>query len=422
MSLKRLTKDASPLLDGEPVFSEDIAEIKRDELFDNLLESSGDAEFQILTQQALELLCGAILLVLERQFQDQLPGGKYADPSPQLKMQASSVPTSNIISERDFSIFGNLLREKLNARVLSLEAMITWAQNKPSDWLDGLDEQSRAQKHKNARKMADVIRQKMKQRRKEILSIRSKLEENRRKQEEKKSKMKEKKISISIKVEKIGGIWKNETDVKQHVKKFSDEKQKKDALFTQLQFHQLVLNSNAPKSYFFQKSHTEKGKKVDFRVDDMTRHLIEIVKLNLSDIPASDNFAEIIDDAVEEKTVLLYEQEGRLEKIQRQKKDLLERLRGARIKRGTSKAKEKLTEILANPSLLVGKKIKHRIQETEDDLAEWYDANIIRIDEEQISDSIRTTFDIYYDIDGKDQVFTFPLIKDLKRGHLIIMD
>ena len=37
-------------LDGEPVFSEDIAEIKRDELFDNLLESSGDAEFQILTQ------------------------------------------------------------------------------------------------------------------------------------------------------------------------------------------------------------------------------------------------------------------------------------------------------------------------------------------------------------------------------------
>ena len=75
----------------------------------------------------------------------------------------------------------------------------------------------------------------MKQRRKEILSIRkSKLEENRRKQEEKKSKMKKKnstmkkkKISISIKVEKIGGIWKNETDVKQHVKKFSNEKQKK---------------------------------------------------------------------------------------------------------------------------------------------------------------------------------------------------
>ena len=153
--------------------------------------------------------------MLERQCQDQLPGGKYADPSPQLKMQASSVPTSNIISERDFAIFDNLLREKPNARVLSLEAMIMWAQNKPSDWLDGSDEQSRAQKHKNARKMADVIRQKMKQRRKEILSIRRrKLEENRRKQEEKKSKMKEKKISISIKVEKIGGIWKNETDVK----------------------------------------------------------------------------------------------------------------------------------------------------------------------------------------------------------------
>ena len=64
----------------------------------------------------------------------------------------------------------------------------------------------------------------------------------------------------------------------------------------------------------------------------MTRHLIEIVKLNLGDIPTSDNFAEIIDDDVEEKTVPLYEQEGRLKKIQRQKKDLLERLRAAGIK------------------------------------------------------------------------------------------
>ena len=70
----------------------------------------------------------------------------------------------------------------------------------------------------------------------------------------------------------------------------------------------------------------------------------------------------------------------------------------------------------------MGKKVKHRKEETEDDLAEWYDANIIRIHEEQISDSIRMTFDIYYDIDGKDQVFTFPLIKDLKMGPLIIME
>ena len=61
-------------------------------------------------------------------------------PSDNLKLQASNVVTSNIISERDFARFDNLLKSKPNATVTALEATIMWCDNKPSEWLDKMSE------------------------------------------------------------------------------------------------------------------------------------------------------------------------------------------------------------------------------------------------------------------------------------------
>ena len=74
LSLQKLSKDASPLLEAEPIFSEDIVMINKDSMFEELFKPL-EPKLQILTQQALELMCGSVLLVLERQCQDQLPGG-----------------------------------------------------------------------------------------------------------------------------------------------------------------------------------------------------------------------------------------------------------------------------------------------------------------------------------------------------------
>ena len=114
ISLQRFAQDASHLLDGEPVFDINLVPIDQSVVFENLLESD-DQEFQVLTQQALELVCSAMLLCLERQCEDQLPGGKYWSPSPDLSAQAKSVPTSNITSERDFSVFDVLLKTQPSA-------------------------------------------------------------------------------------------------------------------------------------------------------------------------------------------------------------------------------------------------------------------------------------------------------------------
>ena len=118
------------MLEGENIFYENLAPITKDQIF----EVPEDEEFQILTQQALELLCTSILLVLERQCYEQLSGGQYFNPSDDLKAQAKNVLPSNVIAERDFAIFDNLLKAKLNSTVTSLEATIMWCANKPAKW------------------------------------------------------------------------------------------------------------------------------------------------------------------------------------------------------------------------------------------------------------------------------------------------
>ena len=67
--------DASLLMEGEPLFQE--TQVHKDEIYDALFKTTGDAKFDSLTQQALEMLMHGLLLILEKQAQDQLPGGKY---------------------------------------------------------------------------------------------------------------------------------------------------------------------------------------------------------------------------------------------------------------------------------------------------------------------------------------------------------
>ena len=78
------------------------------------------------------------MILFERQAQDQLSGGKYATPSPELIAQAANVPATNMSSERDFGKFDLLLHLKPAARLISHEALILWTNNKTTPWLNSL--------------------------------------------------------------------------------------------------------------------------------------------------------------------------------------------------------------------------------------------------------------------------------------------
>ena len=84
------------------------------------------------------------------------------------------------------------------------------------------------------------------------------------------------------------------------------------------------------------------------------------------------------------------------------------------------KSKASLEELLADPSLLVRKRVKHLDQEDKKSQPEWSDVTVLRIDNPS-EDTLRPTCEIIYDIDGVDKKFSFPLLSVLKRGELIIL-
>ncbi|CAC5409987.1 unnamed protein product [Mytilus coruscus] len=114
--LDEFSKDSSDLLRGKVIYSDYTI---KDEVYDSLFLDC-DNEIDILTIEALQILCTNFLIIIKRQLDDNLPGGKFSVDSAQnfeqLKNISRNVSTTNIISERDL-ILDRLQREKPNAKV-----------------------------------------------------------------------------------------------------------------------------------------------------------------------------------------------------------------------------------------------------------------------------------------------------------------
>ena len=154
IALWQLFENASHLLEGLPIFDEGIVPLHKLCVFDSLLQAS-DHEFDVLTQQATELICSAMLLVLENQCEDQLPGGKYWQPDQNLKTLAASVPTSKLCLKE---ILQSLL---CSSKRDQMPPLIMWANNKPSKWLENLSESERAERFEEARGNVIPIKERM---------------------------------------------------------------------------------------------------------------------------------------------------------------------------------------------------------------------------------------------------------------------
>ena len=87
------------------------------------------------------------------------------------------------------------------------------------------------------------------------------------------------------------------------LRNIEDEKMKIEVIYTQLQFHSIVITSCAPKQFYFQKSHTEKGRKIDFTSNQMQSLLEEIIKLNIAEteVAADSNLQELVQESENQK-------------------------------------------------------------------------------------------------------------------------
>jgi len=90
--LEQWENDGSCHFSGEEMFQS--AKIKDDHLFAELFKETDDVELDAMTQMALELVAGEMLIILERQASQQLPGGQYWEPSKVLQSSFSTVPNN----------------------------------------------------------------------------------------------------------------------------------------------------------------------------------------------------------------------------------------------------------------------------------------------------------------------------------------
>ena len=179
---------------------------------------------------------------------------------------------------------------------------------------------------------------------------------------------------MTLKIEKCGGLWHTKKDISQNLNKL-DEKAKIEVLYTQLQYHHIVLLSFAPEGYNFQKSRSEKGRKIDFTGDTMEKHLLKIISLNMEKFEES-SLEDNVENPVTAPVYTVAPAEKRQEITAKQKESFEYILKDARSKQKSNRSKLFLDSFLQNPNNFVGKRIVHKVQETEEDIQEWFDATV----------------------------------------------
>lgn len=98
VKLSDYCRDASPAFEGVAVNSNFENEIHDDCVYKKLLKETSE-EFDIMAQQSLKVIFHSFLIILERECVDQLPGGKYWNPSENVLKSSANVPTENKASE-----------------------------------------------------------------------------------------------------------------------------------------------------------------------------------------------------------------------------------------------------------------------------------------------------------------------------------
>ena len=139
--------NASSVIAGEVVIFDDFPPTV-DSIHASLFAPS---EYDAVVEELLCVLFSAFSSLLLRLVEDHLPGGKFDNADETLVTDTTSVPKTNTVSERDFAQLDRLLREKPNASILSLEAMILFSNNKTAKWLNEKSEAERLKLLQKAR-------------------------------------------------------------------------------------------------------------------------------------------------------------------------------------------------------------------------------------------------------------------------------
>ena len=258
-SLKNWSCDPSSVISGDAFVFDDFPP-KEDDIYQSLFTKSTHDD---TVCDILQLLFSAFYRHLMHLVEDHLPGGRYDDFGDRLSEETISVPKTNTVSERDFAQLDRLLREKPNATILSLEALILFNNNQTSKWLDEKEPSVRAELLANARKCGLEFKRQYKVRKRKMLEERNEI--LRAKQaalahlQEKKVMEKEQLTQAMM----VYGLWQTKEQIAQGIAKCKSNTSKLKALKAQLNFRKKVLEQEYNDQYVFCLSKNKRKLSVD---------------------------------------------------------------------------------------------------------------------------------------------------------------
>ncbi|KAJ8375536.1 hypothetical protein SKAU_G00061160 [Synaphobranchus kaupii] len=221
--------------------------------------------------------------------------------------------------------------------------MIMWLHNGTVQWLDSMTPAEKEEKMTQARRASEDVLQRYKERREKIKQHRQKKEKEKRETN--------KKVMLTNKIAKLGGVWRSATEVDHSLSGMASEKDKMLVLVTQLQFHKSVLKAEGAKE-LFQQSVTRDGRSHAFSLKELQLNLLEVLKEN--------QVVEGVEEDNQLEPAPTYRSEEEVKKrLSEEKQKLSKKLAAARQKRERMLQKNTLTEFLENPDKFVGKRVNH---------------------------------------------------------------
>lgn len=241
-TLSDWSSDASPVMNGTVGAVFDSVSLLKDSVYHHLLKSRGETEDN-KCRQLLQDLFITIKAVIVRQMSDQLPGGKFWDPSPELRIQASSCAPDNLSGERCFGTADAYIQRSHNASTNKVEARVMFHKNHTDVWLK--EQSPEGRKLKITEVMSETRkRRKVEMERKAVLveKHKDKMKAARRQLSEKEERTRNQMETLFETILECGGLWTNTDQMEREYKNVRTKVKKTGAVKAQLNFRYKYLN------------------------------------------------------------------------------------------------------------------------------------------------------------------------------------
>ena len=278
--LSWLEDSSSLLFDQKPGFER--ADVHKDEVYKayNALFAPQSEQLDQFTQIALEIIMGNFCLTIARQMESVLEGNLH-NPSDELREETKNAPTTNAASERVFSSFDRLIRERPHATTLNLESTILFETNQTAAWLSGLDDSTKKHYMEIARKSAKTV---LKDYQKRKIDIEERIRQNmlakQKKAQEKERDALKRTRTIIAELQECGCEW-SLTNIEEKYNKLKDANSQRNALICQLKYYKFVLKSKCDDKKRFQQ--TVQGRA--YSLSELKENLFHIIQYNEDDSP-----------------------------------------------------------------------------------------------------------------------------------------